>query len=114
PRRRRGAGRPFPKGVSGNPRGSRVIIERRAAIEADLVGDMGGDISAADRVLLSRGVELLTRKPRSHTDAVRLVNAGTRIIDKLHSKYAKREPERRSLPSLSELLKATQIERGRG
>jgi len=43
-------------------------------------------------MLLSRCVELLTRKPRSHTDAVRLVNAGTRIIDKLRDKYAKRKP----------------------
>jgi hypothetical protein len=90
--RERQRGRPWPRGQSGNPAGSRLIIERRAAIEADLVRDLGGDLSPADHMLLSRGVELLCRKPRSHTDAVRLVNAGTRIIDKLRDKYTKRTP----------------------
>jgi hypothetical protein len=95
---RRSRGRPFVKGVSGNPNGSRLIIERRGRMEAEIAADLGGNLSAVDRVLLSRGVELLTRKPRSHTDAVRLVNAATRIIDKLRAKYQSEE----IVPSLRE------------
>jgi hypothetical protein len=76
------------------------MIEKRAATEAEIAGELGGDLTAADRMLLHRAVELLTRKSRSHTDAVRLVNAGSRIINQLRAKYAKDE----ITPSLDELL----------
>jgi hypothetical protein len=41
---------------------------------------------------------LLSRKPRSHNEAVRLLNAASRIIDRLRSKYRAQE----TVPSLSE------------
>jgi hypothetical protein len=89
--------RGFQPGHSGNPHGARLMIERRAKMLADLERECGCAIVGTDRVLAERAVELLTRRPHSHDEAVRLINAGSRIIDKLRVKYAKREPERRPL-----------------
>ena len=100
PTRRRGRGRPFPKGVSGNALGSRVIIEKRAAMLADLERECGRPIVGTDRIMAERGIEMLTRRPRSHNEAVRLLNAGSRIIDRLRARYQAEE----IAPSLQELL----------
>jgi hypothetical protein len=89
----------FVKGKSGNPRGSRLAIERRAAMLADLERECGRPITGTDRVMAERGIELLTRRPRSHDEAVRLVNAGSRIIGQLRAKYAKPVPKSARLPS---------------
>jgi hypothetical protein len=74
--------------------------EKRAAMEAEIAAELGGNLSAADTLLLRRGVELLTKRPRGHTDAVRAVNAGSRIIARLRAKYAVEEP----LPTLEQML----------
>jgi hypothetical protein len=97
---RRPRGRPFPKGQSGNPGGSRLIIERRAKMEAEIAHELGDDLSATDRILLSRAVELLTRRTRSHTDSVRGLNTAHRILQSLRAKYQAEE----IAPSLQELL----------
>jgi hypothetical protein len=99
PTRRRGPGKPWPRGTSGNPLGSRVVIEKRAATLADLERECGGPITGPDRVLAERGIDMLTRRPRSHNEAVRLLNAGSRIIAMLRAKYARPEV----VPSLEEL-----------
>jgi hypothetical protein len=82
----------FVKGKSGNPRGSRLVIEKRAQMLADFERECGRPIVGTDRVMAERGIEMLTRRPRSHDEAVRLLNAGSRIIDRLRAKYAKRDP----------------------
>jgi hypothetical protein len=97
PRRRRGPGRPFRPGKSGNPLGGRLMIEKRAAMQAEITAELGGQLSATDEMMLQRAVELLTRRPQSHNEAVRLINAGSRIIGQLRAKYAKREPSGSSL-----------------
>jgi hypothetical protein len=93
-------GRPWRRGESGNPGGSRLIIERRAKMEAEIAHELGDDLSATDRILLSRAVELLTRRTRSHTDSVRGLNTAHRILQSSRAKYQAEE----IAPSLQELL----------
>jgi hypothetical protein len=69
--RRHGRGRPFRRGESGNPAGSRLVLERRVAILADLERECGRPIVGTDRVMAERGIEMLTRRPRDHDEAVR-------------------------------------------
>jgi hypothetical protein len=66
--------------------------EKRAAMEAEIAAELGGNLSAADMLLLRRSVELLTKRPRGHTDAVRAVNAGSRVIAQLRQKYREETP----------------------
>jgi hypothetical protein len=73
-------------------------MEKRAAMEAELAADLGGNLSMADRIMLARAVELLCRRPRSHDDAVRLTNAATRILQALRAKHVAED----TVPSLSE------------
>ncbi len=97
PQRRRG--RPWPKGVSGNPAGSRVQDSRRQALQIEITAELGGQVSPADKLLLQRAVELLTRRAKSHVDSVRGINLAHRIIGELRRRYA--QPE--VVPSLDEL-----------
>jgi hypothetical protein len=48
---------------------------------------------------------MLTRRPRSHDEAVRLLNAGSRVIDRLRAKYAE-TASRDESPVLAEILAA--------
>jgi hypothetical protein len=104
PRRRSG----FAEGKSGNPSGWRLIVERRTAMMADLERELGGPIIGTDRVLAERAVELLTKKPRSHDEAVRMVNAGTRVLNGLRDKYARHDKSARPDEQLADWLRATQ------
>jgi hypothetical protein len=75
-KRRRGDGRPFPRGFSGNPKG-RAAIRARAA---ELFGIMAGDfapLSAVDTVLLNQACLLLARSERVHR--VRDIDVGLRM-----------------------------------
>jgi hypothetical protein len=114
--RQRPRGKPWPRGVSGNALGSRVHDAKCLQVKLELLKELGGGtiVSLSDQELLARAVELLVRRARSNNDSVRAINTAHRILAALRAKYAAREPERRPLPSLSELLKATQIERGSG
>jgi hypothetical protein len=69
-------------------------------MEAEIAAELGGNLSAADTLLLRRGVELLTKRSKNPTLAVRAVNAGARVIARLRSKYPA-IPRRR--PTLQEL-----------
>jgi hypothetical protein len=86
--RQRSRGRPFVKGRSGNPAGSRGRLSKRAMMQAEITTELGGHLSAADQIMLEPAVELLSRRPQSHNEAVRLVNAGSRILGQLRAKYA--------------------------
>jgi hypothetical protein len=63
-------------------------VAAKAALKAEIVAELGGSLSAADAILLTRAVELLTVRPKSHTDAVRAANTANRILRTLRAKYA--------------------------
>src|SRR6516164_5984583 len=63
----------------------------RARLENDITAELGADLTASDRLELRHAVELLTRRPRYHVDAVRCSNAGSRIIAKVRARIKQRE-----------------------
>jgi hypothetical protein len=106
PRRRRGAGRPFPKGVSGNPSGSKQpkrYLEILGCVLADLgVGGLG-ELSGLDRLAVEQVVQQLRRAERAkdHAEAARCSRTAQQWLKDLQGRRAKREP---SGPSLREYL----------
>jgi len=83
-------------------------VAARAALKAEITAELGGSLSAADEILLTRVVELLIVRPKSHTDAVRAANTANRILRTLRAKYAAEQtvplPAPYSLESARELL----------
>src|SRR6516165_7346771 len=63
-------------------------VAARAALKAEIIAELGGSLSAADAMLVTRAVELLVVRPKSHTDAVRAANTANRILRTLRAKYA--------------------------
>jgi hypothetical protein len=63
-------------------------VAARAALKAEITAELGGNLSTADAILLTRVVELLIVRPKSHTDAVRATNTANRILRVLRAKYA--------------------------
>ena len=63
----------------------------RARLESEIIAELGADLTASDRLELRHAVELLTRRPRDHVDAVRCSNAGSRIIAKVRVRIKQRE-----------------------
>ena len=63
-------------------------VAARAALKAEITAELGGSLSAADAMLVTRAVELLIARPKSHTDAVRAANTANRILRTLRAKYA--------------------------
>jgi hypothetical protein len=96
--RRKGGNPSWRKGVSGNPEGARLTIERHAALLRDLTHDLERDLGAVltvtDRVLIERAAHLLLARPRSHNDRVRAANTADRIIQRVRERHnARRSPE---------------------
>jgi hypothetical protein len=95
-------GRPWPKGVSGNPRG-RTLGKRYLTLFADLARDLGGEaaLTGIERALLGQAVGLMLRAERvkDTDDAVRLANASARLLANLRN--TKRE--RQATPARSAL-----------
>jgi hypothetical protein len=82
-------GRPYPKGVSGNPAGRTLgkrFIELFEAMAGEL-RDLGGELSAIETALLSQAVRLMVRSERTpdNDDAVRLANASSRLLSTLRN-----------------------------
>ena len=77
-------------------------VAAKAALKAEITAELGGSLSTADAILLTRAVELLTVRPKSHTDAVRAANTANRILRALRAKYAATPPPQ--LPTARELL----------
>jgi hypothetical protein len=87
--RRKPGGRPWPKGVSGNPSGSKVS-KRVTALFENLADDFGGaDLSATDRALLMQACRLLVRSERvkEADEAVKCANAARRILAGMRSRH---------------------------
>jgi hypothetical protein len=63
-------------------------VAAKAALKAEITAELGGNLSTADAILLTRAVELLAVRPKSHTDAVRAANTANRILRTLRAKYA--------------------------
>jgi hypothetical protein len=81
PKRRRGPGRPFPKGVS---QSVQFMVTRRQ-MESEVIADLehdGRKVTSADRLLVQRYVELL--RSRSHSDT----NTALKVWQALCAKYA--------------------------
>jgi hypothetical protein len=78
----------------------------RAQLESEIIAELGADLTATDRVELRHAVDLLTRRPRDHVDAVRCSNAGSRIIAKVRARIKQREDNK---PSQAPLETARQL-----
>ncbi len=66
----------------------------QAEIETSIKAELGGALSPADKLLLARAAELLSKRVETNNQAVRSVNTASRIIAMLRAKYARpAEPE---------------------
>ena len=106
---RRGQGRPFVAGMSGNPKGRRAIRERASELFAIMSPDFD-ELSATDTVLLNQACLLLARSERVHRVrdidvGVRMSGEARRLLLTLQRKRDRRRDAER--PSLSEYLAAT-------
>jgi hypothetical protein len=63
-------------------------VAAKATLKAEIIAELGGNLSTADAILLTRAVELLAGRPKSHTDSVRATNTANRILRTLRAKYA--------------------------
>jgi len=84
----------------------------RAQLESELLAELGVDLTASDRLELRHAVDLLTRRPTNHVDAVRCSNAGSRIIAKVRARIKQREdnkPPQAPLESARELLERLKL-----
>ena len=89
-------GGPYPwrwrPGQSGNPLGKLSRKLRHAELMASLGADLGGLdlLTAGDRALLSRAVDLLLVHPRDHTERTRSVNTAHRILNGIRGRVRRR------------------------
>lgn len=96
--RRQAGGRPWPKGVSGNPSGNKTN-KRAASLFEEMVADLGGAaaLSAIDRAMLEQAAHLLVRGQRAKDAdiAIRLSNAAARLLARF--KHAPKRDQRNDL-----------------
>ena len=102
PQRKHG-GRPFPPGVSGNPRGGGAVSARTEELFVTMVVDFDS-LSATDEILLRAACRLLARaeKTKDVDAAVRLNSEARRGIDSLRRRHA---PKHSTGSSLADLLR---------
>jgi hypothetical protein len=107
--RRRGKGRPFPSGVSGNPFGRwRGLNERAAKLYATMVPDFA-PLTAVEEVLLRQACYLFARSQCVHRlrdvdVGVRMSGEARRLLQTLRRKHGRKGDAE---PSLTEYLAAT-------
>jgi hypothetical protein len=109
--RRRVVGRPFPKGVSGNPHGRRALRERIEKLYATMTGDFG-PLSATDEVLLRQACLLLARSERVHRrkdldSAIRMSGEARRLLESLRKHAA---PADKVVETFAEIARRAQAE----
>jgi hypothetical protein len=87
--RRHHGGRPWSKGVSGNPSGSR-ISKRFAELHASMLAEFAyTTLTPSDRALLEQAARLLARRMRDDNNAIKATNAARIIINTLHQRHRK-------------------------
>jgi hypothetical protein len=105
--RPRHGGRPWPKGVSGNPSGSRAN-KRAVALFAEMANDFGGPsaLSAIDRAMLDQAATLLARSRRVKDPdvALRMGGEARRLLECLRRHAATKAAAKNS--SAMDALKA--------
>jgi hypothetical protein len=113
-KRRRAGGRPWPKGTSGNPSGSRVNV-RAVALFNELAADFGGvaALSALDRVLLSQACRLMARAARARDAdaAVRLSSEARRALLSLRKRVPGRSAPTETFADIAERAQAEASQR---
>jgi hypothetical protein len=93
--KRHHGGRPWTKGVSGNPSGSK-ISKRFAELHTAMLAEFAGvALTASDLALLERAARLLARRMRDDLNAVRATNAARLILSMLHARHRKVMPRGR-------------------
>jgi hypothetical protein len=107
--RRRVAGVPFPKGMSGNPKGKALVLARAAELFEIMAVDFA-DLSAVDNVMLRQACLLLARAERIHR--VRDVDVAMRMSGEARRLLMALRPKRKASQaaqpqSLAEYLSAT-------
>ena len=87
-------GRPWPKGVSGNPTGRRTSAARHGELFAAIAGEFG-DLSPLEREFVSRAADQLRRAERSkdNNEHVRLTRCAAQLIDRVRDLRRERKPE---------------------
>ena len=75
-------------------------VAAKAALKAEIIAELGGDLSTADEILLTRAVELLVRRQNSRNDAVRATNTANRILRALRARYW----QKKLAPTLEQML----------
>jgi hypothetical protein len=103
PTRRRGPGRPFPKGVSGNPSGSHQS-KRYTELRASIVGDLG-ELSGLEAIAVDQIVRALIRaeKAKDHALAARCSRNARDWLRDLRARRREHEANQ-PVPSLQELM----------
>ena len=88
-------GRPWPKGVSGNPSGN-TMGKRAAELFAAMATDFP-ELSGIERSLLQQAAKLMARSERAKeaTDAVRCANAAARLLASLKKSKRDHKPSYR-------------------
>src|SRR5215470_1330420 len=84
----------------------------RARLESEIIAELGDDLTASDRLELRHAVDLLTRRPSNHVDAVRCSNAGSRIIAKVRTRIKQRDankPLQAPLESARQLIERLKL-----
>ena len=113
-------GRPFLKGVSGNPHGKRLIRHRVEELFAMMAGDFE-PMSATDEVLLRQACFLLARSERVHRhadndNAIRMSGEARRLLELLRRRAASapKEPPTKSWSDITAQAQAeADVRRGR-
>jgi len=104
-------GKPWPKGVSGNPEGGRVKGPRYTELYTGIADDYGGEacLTTLQRAVLGQGVRLLIKaeKTRNVDLAVRLSNAAARMLAGMQhgAMNVRKAAPKKPPPSLDEHLK---------
>lgn len=108
---KRGVGRPWPPGTSGNPLGGKVKTPRYLELYNGIAADYGGveALTTLQRTVLGQGVRLLIKaeKTRDLDLAVRLSNASARMLAGLQhgGLNSRKAPPKKPPPSFDEHLK---------
>lgn len=91
--------KPYPKGVSGNPAGRALLSKRAQQLVDEMSADFGprgfDELTGVQKTMLRQACVLFARAERARNteDAVKLVNAGCRVLGSLRNGRRKNHHE---------------------